>query len=145
MVCPPKGFKVDLDNQPLTMTTRLLPTADAFAHKSAHYQFYPLIPVAGITLWYAHCMKMAWDKAVESKQVLNDKGVHSLASCLRNECTGYVDLPSLFIGYLFEQAQRVGVRRGVYDVLDIATNIQGIIKSYRGPRSSECRKCSMPW
>jgi glycosyltransferase involved in cell wall biosynthesis len=38
MVCPPKGFKVDLDNQPLTMTTRLLPTADAFAHKSAHYR-----------------------------------------------------------------------------------------------------------
>jgi hypothetical protein len=37
MVCPPKGFKVDLDNQPLTMTTRLLPPADAFAHKSAHY------------------------------------------------------------------------------------------------------------
>jgi hypothetical protein len=37
MVCPPKGFKVDLDSQPLTMTTRLLPTADAFAHKSAHY------------------------------------------------------------------------------------------------------------
>ena len=25
------------DNQPLTMTTRLLSTADAFAHKSAHY------------------------------------------------------------------------------------------------------------
>jgi hypothetical protein len=38
MVCPPKGLKVDLDNQPLTMTTRLLSTADAFAHKSAHYQ-----------------------------------------------------------------------------------------------------------
>ncbi|MDP2169934.1 MAG: hypothetical protein Q8J96_05875, partial [Rhodocyclaceae bacterium] len=38
MVCPPKGVKVDLDNQPLTMTTRLLPTADAFAHKSAHYR-----------------------------------------------------------------------------------------------------------
>jgi len=37
MVCPPKGLKVDLDNQPLTMTTRLLPTANAFAHKSAHY------------------------------------------------------------------------------------------------------------
>jgi hypothetical protein len=38
MVCPPKGLKVDLDNQPLTMTTRLLSTADAFAHKSAHYR-----------------------------------------------------------------------------------------------------------
>jgi hypothetical protein len=38
MVCPPKGVKVDLHNQPLTMTTRLLPTADAFAHKSAHYR-----------------------------------------------------------------------------------------------------------
>jgi hypothetical protein len=38
MVCPPKGLKVDLDNQPLTMTTRLLSTADPFAHKSAHYQ-----------------------------------------------------------------------------------------------------------
>jgi hypothetical protein len=44
MVCPPKGFKVDLDNQPLTMTTRLLPPADAFAHKSAHY---PLKPSGG--------------------------------------------------------------------------------------------------
>ena len=38
MVCPSNGFKVDLDNQPLTMTTRMPPTADAFAHKSAHYQ-----------------------------------------------------------------------------------------------------------
>ncbi|MEW6416258.1 MAG: hypothetical protein AB1482_13510, partial [Pseudomonadota bacterium] len=37
MVCPPYGFKVDLDNQPLTMTTRPLPTPGAFAHKSAHY------------------------------------------------------------------------------------------------------------
>jgi len=31
------GFKVDLDNQPLTMTTPPLSTPDAFAHKSAHY------------------------------------------------------------------------------------------------------------
>jgi len=38
MVCPPKGLKVDLDNQPLTMTTRPLSTTDAFAHKSAHYR-----------------------------------------------------------------------------------------------------------
>jgi hypothetical protein len=37
MVCPPKGLKVDLDNQPLTMTTRLLSTADAFAQQLAHY------------------------------------------------------------------------------------------------------------
>jgi len=37
MVCPPNGFKVDLHNQPLTMTTSPLSSADAFAHKTAHY------------------------------------------------------------------------------------------------------------
>ncbi len=37
MVCPPKGGKVDLDNQPLTMTSSQLSSADAFAHKTVRY------------------------------------------------------------------------------------------------------------
>lgn len=37
---PSSGFKVDLDNQPLTMTPCPLHIPGAFAHKSAHYRFH---------------------------------------------------------------------------------------------------------
>ncbi|MGB9494605.1 MAG: hypothetical protein WCA83_07360, partial [Azonexus sp.] len=68
MVCPPKGLKVDLDNQPLTMTTRLLSTADTFAHKSAHYPILigrPCVRSNGFTDFTGHATSARWGYFVD--------------------------------------------------------------------------------
>ena len=97
-------------------------------------------PAIGGMVWIGQCSLIAYKLASDAyPNPADDKKKHCYASCILNKCTLLSFLPSLAVGWGYEQSQRlVG---GNYDPLDIEANLYGTLASYRGPCRQECDAC----
>jgi len=97
-------------------------------------------PAIGGMVWIGQCSLVAYKLASDAyPNPADDKKKHCYASCILNKCTLLSFLPSLAVGWGYEESQRlVG---GNYDPLDIEANLYGILASYRGPCRQECDAC----